>query len=129
MIDIDHFKAINDRHGHAAGDAVLAGGRRAMRGRLRAEDQLGRLGGEEFLALLPDAAATQAAVIAEELRAEVAGGEPGGARRHDQRRLGGLGRRGRPTSCCAGPTTRCTRPRRAGRDRVHGAPATVPRRT
>ena len=56
MIDIDHFKAINDSHGHAAGDA---GARRASpprcARRLRAEDQLGRLGGEEFLALLPDA--------------------------------------------------------------------------
>jgi diguanylate cyclase (GGDEF)-like protein len=72
IVDIDHFKAINDRFGHAAGDKVLAAVSRALRGRLRAEDQLGRLGGEEFLAVLPDADAGAAAVASEKLRAEVA---------------------------------------------------------
>ena len=61
MIDIDHFKAVNDEHGHAAGDRVLAAVADTMREHLRAEDQLGRLGGEEFLALLPDADADAAA--------------------------------------------------------------------
>src|SRR5918995_1811995 len=72
MIDIDHFKAVNDEHGHAAGDRVLAAVAGSMRHHLRAEDQLGRLGGEEFLALLPDADAGAAAAAAEKLRAEVA---------------------------------------------------------
>ena len=71
MIDVDHFKAFNDRHGHAAGDQVLAGVAAVLRRNLRAEDQLGRLGGEEFLALLPDSGADAAASAAEKLRAEV----------------------------------------------------------
>ena len=72
IVDIDHFKAVNDEHGHAAGDRVLAAVARSLREHLRAEDQLGRLGGEEFLALLPDADAAAAAAAAEKLRAEVA---------------------------------------------------------
>jgi two-component system cell cycle response regulator len=72
IVDIDHFKAINDRHGHQAGDSVLAAVAATVRGHLRAEDQLGRLGGEEFLALLPDADEAAAATAAEKLRLEVA---------------------------------------------------------
>jgi two-component system, cell cycle response regulator len=72
IVDLDHFKAINDEHGHQAGDEVLTAAVRAMRRRLRAEDQLGRLGGEEFLVLLPDTDARAAAIVAESLREEVA---------------------------------------------------------
>jgi diguanylate cyclase (GGDEF)-like protein len=72
IIDVDHFKAVNDRHGHAEGDRVLAAVAHAMREHLRAEDQLGRLGGEEFLALLPDSDARAANKACEKLRAEVA---------------------------------------------------------
>jgi diguanylate cyclase (GGDEF)-like protein len=72
VIDIDHFKAVNDRYGHAAGDEVLAAVTATLRGHLRAEDQLGRLGGEEFLALFPDTGADAAAVAARKLRDEVA---------------------------------------------------------
>ena len=71
MIDIDHFKIVNDTRGHAEGDRVLAAVAHAMRNHLRAEDQLGRLGGEEFLALLPDADARAAKAAAEKLRASV----------------------------------------------------------
>jgi two-component system, cell cycle response regulator len=71
MIDIDNFKRVNDVHGHDAGDAALVSTTIAMRDRMRAEDALGRLGGEEFLALLPDADAGAAAVVAESLRASV----------------------------------------------------------
>jgi two-component system cell cycle response regulator len=71
MIDIDHFKRVNDAHGHEAGDAALVATTMALRDRLRAEDELGRLGGEEFLALLPDASAEATAVVAESLRASV----------------------------------------------------------
>src|SRR5690606_30989703 len=51
MIDIDHFKAINDRYGHAAGDAVLVAFAHRVRACLRAEDLCARLGGEEFAVL------------------------------------------------------------------------------
>jgi two-component system, cell cycle response regulator len=71
VLDVDHFKRVNDAHGHEAGDAALVTTTIAMRDRMRAEDELGRLGGEEFLALLPDADAGAAAVVAESLRASV----------------------------------------------------------
>src|SRR4051812_21209253 len=72
ICDLDHFKRINDRHGHKAGDAVLVAAAHAMGAHLRAEDQLGRLGGEEFLVLLPDTDAAAAHSAAEKLRGEVA---------------------------------------------------------
>jgi len=75
MVDLDEFKAVNDRHGHDVGDAVLVGAGEALQRSLRAEDVLGRLGGEEFLALLPDTDANAAAIAAERLRAAVAGAE------------------------------------------------------
>jgi two-component system, cell cycle response regulator len=71
MIDIDHFKTLNDAYGHDVGDAALVATTVALRDRLRAEDELGRLGGEEFLALLPDASEGAAAIVAESLRASV----------------------------------------------------------
>jgi two-component system cell cycle response regulator len=71
MVDVDHFKSVNDSHGHDVGDAALVATTIAMRERLRAEDELGRLGGEEFLALLPDADERAAEVVAESLRANV----------------------------------------------------------
>jgi diguanylate cyclase (GGDEF)-like protein len=76
MIDIDNFKRVNDLHGHVAGDAALVATTLAMRDRMRAEDELGRLGGEEFLALLPDAGTGAAAVVSESLRASVERARP-----------------------------------------------------
>jgi two-component system cell cycle response regulator len=72
IIDIDHFKAVNDVHGHQAGDHALVAVTGALRGHMRAEDHLGRLGGEEFLAVLPDADHEDAAAAAERMREEVA---------------------------------------------------------
>ena len=72
MIDIDHFKALNDRYGHEVGDRALVTVAQTMRERLRAEDYLGRLGGEEFLALLPDVDEEAAGLVADSLRATVA---------------------------------------------------------
>jgi two-component system, cell cycle response regulator len=71
MIDIDRFKRLNDQYGHDAGDTALVVITTALRDRLRAEDELGRLGGEEFLALLPDSDERAAAAVAEDLRASV----------------------------------------------------------
>ncbi|WP_462116006.1 diguanylate cyclase, partial [Lysobacter xanthus] len=78
-LDLDHFKRVNDAHGHAAGDAALASAARAFAAVLRPGDRLGRIGGEEFLAVLPDTSAAEAAAIAERLRAALAGMEPAAA--------------------------------------------------
>lgn len=72
MIDIDHFKAINDSHGHAAGDAVLLHFAQLLKRELRECDVVGRIGGEEFAVLLPDSGAEQAQRVAERMRASVA---------------------------------------------------------
>ena len=68
MIDIDHFKSFNDQHGHPVGDQVLVTVAHRLRDRLRAEDWLGRLGGEEFVAVLPDTDPDDAQRVAEDLR-------------------------------------------------------------
>lgn len=72
LVDLDHFKQINDRHGHQIGDLVLQQVARTLNLGLRASDVLARYGGEEFILLLPDTDSTQAAEIAERLRAAVA---------------------------------------------------------
>lgn len=68
LADLDHFKRINDTHGHAAGDQVLRIFGGLLLGRLRGSDQVGRLGGEEFLVVLPETTAAMALSLAEELR-------------------------------------------------------------
>jgi diguanylate cyclase (GGDEF)-like protein len=73
LFDLDHFKAINDRFGHLAGDAVLASVGSLLRSSLRSTDTKCRYGGEEFLVLLAGVAATTAAVVAESLRRAIAG--------------------------------------------------------
>ena len=75
LFDIDHFKSLNDRHGHQAGDRVLMEVARRVRGRLRQADMLARWGGEEFLALLPGCDAGAAERLAQALVALI-GDEP-----------------------------------------------------
>ena len=72
MIDIDHFKLVNDGHGHAMGDAVLRHMAALMREAQRKIDVLGRVGGEEFAVLLPGATLESAQMYAERLRQLVA---------------------------------------------------------
>jgi diguanylate cyclase (GGDEF)-like protein len=72
VIDVDHFKAINDRLGHAGGDRVLRHVALLVGSTLRPRDGLGRLGGEEFLVLLPATAGDAAVVLAERVRTTVA---------------------------------------------------------
>lgn len=67
-LDLDHFKAINDRHGHATGDAILRKLGEVMREHLRDEDLMARIGGEEFIAMLSNMSVHQARVVAERLR-------------------------------------------------------------
>jgi diguanylate cyclase (GGDEF)-like protein len=72
MVDVDHFKSINDRCGHAAGDEVLTVVARRCQEQLRSVDVLGRYGGDELVALLPDSATVDALAVAERLRGAVA---------------------------------------------------------
>ena len=72
MIDIDHFKAVNDTYGHGAGDMILEGVAEIVSKALREQDILARFGGEEFIALLPNAGLDQAVVVAERVRKAVA---------------------------------------------------------
>jgi len=72
MLDLDHFKRINDAHGHARGDLVLQQTTHAVQSTLRGGDIVGRFGGEEFVILLPDADLRQARGAAERCRAAVA---------------------------------------------------------
>jgi len=73
LIDVDHFKRINDRFGHEAGDGVLKGIVALITRRVRRLDRLFRIGGDEFVLFLPDTRETDAAMVAEELRASVVG--------------------------------------------------------
>ncbi|WP_439825873.1 diguanylate cyclase [Aeromonas caviae] len=68
MLDIDHFKKVNDTHGHAVGDNVIRALANLLRQRLRRVDSLGRYGGEEFLAVLPDCNGAQAVKIIDQIR-------------------------------------------------------------
>lgn len=73
MLDIDHFKLVNDRYGHASGDSVLVALAQQLRRELRGNDLAVRHGGEEFLAVLPACAAVAAMATAERIRRAVAG--------------------------------------------------------
>jgi diguanylate cyclase (GGDEF)-like protein len=72
LVDIDHFKQINDRHGHDAGDQTLNEFTRRIAGALRDNDRLGRYGGDEFLALVPCSTQNGLRSLAERLRNAVA---------------------------------------------------------
>lgn len=85
VVDIDHFKAVNDTYGHATGDAVLVAVAAAIVERLREYDIVGRIGGEEFGFLLPSTPVSEAIEVAERLRQGIPGisvpqpGSPGAA--------------------------------------------------
>ncbi len=72
MLDIDHFKSVNDRFGHAVGDETLVSVAEAFQRAKRGSDIAGRIGGEEFTVLLPETDAAQALVLAERMRESVA---------------------------------------------------------
>jgi len=73
MIDVDHFKAVNDSKGHLAGDAVLKDLANRIKGRVRREDLFARCGGEEFVCVLPSTGLRGGVVFAEALRGLIAG--------------------------------------------------------
>lgn len=68
LIDLDHFKQLNDRHGHVAGDEILKEFITLMKGTLRPSDLIGRVGGEEFAIMMPDTKRDDAIIMAERLR-------------------------------------------------------------
>jgi two-component system cell cycle response regulator len=71
MIDVDHFKLVNDEYGHAAGDKALRAIADTLRANTRAFDSLARYGGEEFVVVMPGTEAEDASLAAERLRAAV----------------------------------------------------------
>jgi len=75
MVDIDHFKSVNDRFGHPAGDAVLCEVARRLRSSMRAYDTVGRFGGEEFLVVAPGCDSSPSRAQAERLR-EIVSSQP-----------------------------------------------------
>ena len=70
MIDLDHFKPVNDTYGHPKGDQVILALSRILRQRLRTSDIIGRYGGEEFALILTETASDRAFELLEELRAD-----------------------------------------------------------
>jgi two-component system, cell cycle response regulator len=131
-VDIDHFKAVNDTYGHAAGDSVLVAVATALGEHLRAEDQIGRLGGEEFLAVLPDTDALAAERVTDKLRCEVAlaAVDHEGADLAVTVSIGMATWEGeRPEELLRRADEALYAAKAAGRDRALAAPATVPRRT
>ncbi|OWK32630.1 sensor domain-containing diguanylate cyclase [Sphingomonas mucosissima] len=73
LFDLDHFKRINDTHGHAAGDEVLRRFAALARASVRAQDLVARVGGEEFAVVLPDATISQATLVCDRLRRAISG--------------------------------------------------------
>jgi diguanylate cyclase (GGDEF)-like protein len=75
LIDIDHFKSINDTQGHQAGDRCLRAVGKVIAGNIRHVDRAGRIGGEEFVILMPDTTSEMARMVGERLRAAIANAE------------------------------------------------------
>ena len=76
FIDLDHFKSVNDNHGHAAGDTVLKTVAESLRANIRRSDILGRIGGEEFAIFLPDTNTVDASQVAETIRVAIEASMP-----------------------------------------------------
>lgn len=131
MIDVDHFKAFNDQHGHDGGDAVLAAFGRLLQAHSRTEDIPCRYGGEEFVLILPEADLPSAQRRAEDIRTALASLKV----QHLRRELGGLtasiGLAVAPDHASDGAALQrladeaLYRAKRAGRDRVEVAVATA----
>lgn len=73
LLDLDHFKQVNDLHGHAAGDAVLKEAAQRMKNSMRSYDKVGRYGGEEFLIVAPGCAEMHSVMLAERVRISISG--------------------------------------------------------
>ena len=130
FVDIDHFKAVNDSYGHAAGDVVLRGVAQTISANLRASDRIGRYGGEEFMLILTETDVDEGAVLTEKLR----DARPAAALRRSTatRACRSRSRSGSPagrdracawTRSSATRTPRCTRPSPSGATRPTSSPS------
>jgi diguanylate cyclase (GGDEF)-like protein len=117
-LDLDHFKAINDQHGHPAGDAALRVIAHALRTTLRTFELLYRVGGDEFLLLLPGASSQSAAQIADSLRQAVARARPLGVAVTCSCGVATAGADSDPKALIARADTALYRAKRLGRNRV-----------
>jgi diguanylate cyclase (GGDEF)-like protein len=124
--DIDHFKRVNDHHGHPVGDAVLTDVAYEMQKELTGLDLVYRIGGEEFAVLLPGADLAQSTAIAERLRATVAGASTGGLKVTMSFGAAASGRGDRFPLLYAHADAALYEAKRAGRNRVVAA---VPERS
>jgi diguanylate cyclase (GGDEF)-like protein len=121
LVDLDHFKRYNDRHGHQGGDRLLKEATAAWRTRIRQTDLLARYGGEEFAVLLRDCSHIEAVVVLDDLRAVTPGGQTFSAglaewdRQEDPERLVGRADRALYEA------------KHAGRDRIIAAPSPLDR--
>lgn len=124
LVDLDHFKSVNDTHGHRAGDDVLREAAEAMRSATRPYDTVGRYGGEEFLVILPGCDEVNAVSHAERLRkviSQVAVAAPTGQIRCTASlgvTIGGYGIELDPTALVEAADAALYRAKAAGRDRV-----------
>ncbi|MFO8063190.1 MAG: GGDEF domain-containing protein [Spirochaetota bacterium] len=130
MADIDFFKAINDRHGHAAGDDVLVEIAKKLTSELRISDEIARYGGEEFAIMLPHTRLEVALKVAERIRRSVEGAELSSRRLHVTTSLGVAEIRsddGESTEVLQRADTALYRAKEAGRNRVvaYRSPAAV----
>ena len=134
LLDLDHFKLVNDTHGHLVGDKALRAVSAVLREQMRSYDLAGRFGGEEFAILLPQTREDQALAIAERLRMAIAelsvpvrDDDPASARVRVTISIGvaALDRIPKPPSspsCSRRPTPPCTAPRRPGGTRPASRP-------
>lgn len=120
MLDVDHFKSINDRFGHSAGDVVLRGVAHLCQANLRASDFIGRLGGEAFMIFLPRTKLDEACAAAERLRAMIARTPVrwGGHRLDVTASFGIAGAAGTLTEILSAADQAMDRAKKAGRNRV-----------
>jgi diguanylate cyclase (GGDEF)-like protein len=125
MLDVDHFKRFNDRHGHQAGDDALVSVARVLNEVARAEDRACRIGGEEFAVLLPGGDEAAAHALAERIRAGVAAAE---AAERVTVSLGVAATSGEhdADALVAAADARLYEAKRAGRNRVAGGVASAP---
>jgi diguanylate cyclase (GGDEF)-like protein/PAS domain S-box-containing protein len=127
IVDLDEFKAVNDTHGHAAGDELLVSIAESLRTTLRSSDLLARLGGDEFGVVLPSTSLAEATALGERIRAAIAmraGGAPGGGVTVcvGASALSGRGRQVSPDDLVIEADVAMYEAKQAGRDRVlaHG---------